>query len=61
MTYINAAAWLAVILCFASYLTAEPPEASSEECQVYDRLGRGIGCEVDDLADRFTRKEHRSH
>jgi hypothetical protein len=59
MNYLNAAAWLAVILCFASYLNAERSQLPAEDCQVYDRLGRGIGCEEEDLADRFTRQEHR--
>jgi hypothetical protein len=48
---ISLAAWLAL----ASYLgfqfySAQHSEAAGN-CQAYDWLGRGIGCESDDLGD----------
>lgn len=51
MNILNAAAWLAVVLCLAYYVYIEKQKAPAENCQVYDRFGRGIGCETDDLGD----------
>jgi hypothetical protein len=60
MKLLNAAAWLAVVLCLASYVSEKQQPVSAEDCQVYDRLGRGIGCEDEDLTDRFSRGERRN-
>lgn len=57
MKYLDAAAWLAVVLCLASYLSAGQSRVPVAECQVYDRFGRGIGCEEEDLTDRLIRIE----
>lgn len=60
MHYVNAAAWLAVVLCLASYVSEQRQPVSADDCQVYDRLGRGIGCEDEDLTDRLSAAGRRS-
>ncbi|WP_162560157.1 hypothetical protein [Methylotetracoccus oryzae] len=59
MKYFNAAAWLAVFLCLATYVSEKRQPVSADDCQVYDRLGRGIGCEDEDLTDRLNSSERR--
>lgn len=48
---LDIAAWLAVVLCLGYYVDVERQRAPAQDCQVYGRFGRGIGCEDEDLGD----------
>ncbi|MCX7108853.1 MAG: hypothetical protein NTX45_01750 [Proteobacteria bacterium] len=43
--------WVAVAVLVAWFAYNQPQTKPLEDCQHYDSLGRGIGCEGADLAD----------
>ncbi len=43
--------WLAFAVFVAWFVFQQKPTKNGEDCQHYDSLGRGIGCEGADLAD----------
>jgi hypothetical protein len=48
---ISAIAWLAVALCYAYSITLDARKIPTTDCQSFDRFGRGIGCDAQDLGD----------
>jgi hypothetical protein len=48
---ISAIAWLAVLLCYAYSITLDSTKIPTTDCQSFDRFGRGIGCDEQDLGD----------
>lgn len=52
MHKLTLAGWIAFALVVGWYAYAHrPSEPGQDDCQHYDSLGRGIGCEGADLAD----------
>ncbi|MFM8331433.1 MAG: hypothetical protein ACKN9T_07070 [Candidatus Methylumidiphilus sp.] len=51
MKNLKFAGWLAFALFVAWYAFGRTHPKPQDDCQNYDSLGRGIGCEGPDLAD----------
>lgn len=41
---------LIVVLCYSAYRQSNQVE---DDCQTYDQMGHGIGCEGPDITDRM--------
>lgn len=52
MKNLTFAAWLAFALVVAWFAYQRSQPKPMDDCQYYDRLGNGIGCEGPDLGDR---------
>jgi hypothetical protein len=51
MKKLNFAVWLAFALIVAGFAWQRTQSKPPGDCQHYDSLGRGIGCEGNDLGD----------